>query len=526
MSTLITGRVGRGAEQLAWTALAVLTTALLASLRGEIDGVHVALAYLLIVLGASARGGRRLGLVLAFLCFFAFNYFFIPPYHTLVIRNPLDWLVLVAFLLTSVVATQLLHRAQARAEEAGQRAQEIDRLAALGAETLNAGRAEDAVAAIAHVVRSGLGVAACEVYLRDAEGGHTRCVARSVGDDGRRADQRAPDPDLMRSATAGFAAARRTDGTAYEAHAAEASLATRRLLSTDARSMFIPLRVRDRQVGILRLESDQAITLDAAQQRFAEALAYYAALALERLRLTAAAEHAEALREADQLKDALLASVSHDLRTPLTTIKALAHDLAVEGDQRAVVIEEEADRLNRFVSDLLDLSRLNAGALTLEPELVAAEDVLGAALQQLSGAVAGRTINATLDATEPLLVGRFHFVETLRALVNLVENAVKYSPDSCAVDVSVRREGDWLAFEVADRGPGVPAEDRERIFEPFFRGSRSAGPGGTGLGLPIARRSVELQGGSLEFASRSGGGSVFTLRLPAVDTSELDRMSL
>lgn len=519
------GRAGRGAERVAWVAAAVVTTALLVALRERIGEAHVALSYLLIVLGASARGGRRLGLVLALLSFLAFNFFFIPPYHTLAIHSRLDWLVLLAFLTTSAVATQLLHRAQAEATAARRRAEEIDRLAALGAESLNAARAEDAVAAIAEVILSGLGVAACEIYLRDAGTGETRCVARAARG-GAGASGAAADARLLDRAVEGLALARRPDGSTYEAEPEEATTATRRLLSTDARSMFIPLRVRDRQVGVLRLESGETIALDGGEQRFAEALAYYAALALERVQLAVVAEHADALREADRLKDALLASVSHDLRTPLTTIKALAHDIAAEGDERAVVVEAEADRLNRFVSDLLDLSRLNSGPAPPPGELVAADDVLGAALQQLSGAPGAERVHASLAPGEPFLVARLDFVDTLRALVNLVENALKYSPDPSPVEVTVRREGEWIAFEVADRGPGIPAGDRELVFEPFRRGNRAPNAPGTGLGLPIAKRAAELQGGSLRYAPRPGGGSLFTLRLPAVDASELERMSL
>jgi two-component system sensor histidine kinase KdpD len=504
----------RARERVLWGGAALAATALLLALREEIGEAHVALAYLLVVLGASARGGRRLGLLLAVLCFFAFNFFFLRPYHTLAVHNPLDWLVLAAFLATSAVATQLLHRARSEAEAARRRTAEVDRLATLGAEALNAPRAEDAVVAVARVVQSGLDVAACEVYLHEESGGRVRRIARASRDGAE-----APRPEDP-GAAADEAEAAGGVGPGGSVSAAEV------LLAADARVLLIPLRARERPVGILRLEGDRVIALDGAQQRFAEALAYYAALALDRLRLAVAAEHAEALREADRLKDALLASVSHDLRTPLTTIKALAHAIAAEGDERAAAVEEEADRLARFVSDLLDLSSLDAGAPSPAPELVAADDVLGAALQRLAGATRGRTVRASLDPAEPLLVGRFDFVHTLRALVNLVENALKYSPPESPVEVSVRREGDRIAFAVADRGPGIDPADRERIFEPFVRGAGPPDVGGAGLGLPIARRSAELQGGEVRCAPRPGGGSVFTLLLPAAAVEELERMSL
>ncbi|HKP77442.1 MAG TPA: ATP-binding protein, partial [Longimicrobiaceae bacterium] len=244
----------------------------------------------------------------------------------------------------------------------------------------------------------------------------------------------------------------------------------------------------------------------------------YAALGAERVRLAAEAERAEALREADRLKDALIASVSHDLRTPLTTIKALAHDLAEHGDERAVTIEEEADRLNRFVADLLDLSRLSAGELPVALEIVAAEDLAGAALQRVSGSLGAREVRVELHPGEPLLLARMDFVQSLRVLVNLLENAHKYAPPGTPIDLTVAAEGDRLAFLVADRGPGVPDDERERIFQPFYRRPGVApDAGGAGLGLSISRRLAEVQGGTLTVGPREGGGSVFVFSLPAAE---------
>lgn len=244
-----------------------------------------------------------------------------------------------------------------------------------------------------------------------------------------------------------------------------------------------------------------------------------AAQLFERTRL---AEHADALREAAKLKDAVVASISHDLRTPLTSIKALAHDLAATGDERAMMIEEEADRLSSFVADLLDLSRINNGVLPLEPEPNEAEDLIGAALQRVSGASAGRDLRVSLGPGEPLLFGRFDFSQTLRALVNLIENAIKYSDATQPVDIGVKREGEWLTFSVADAGQGIPVIERERIFEPFYR-PKGVSPdvGGAGLGLSIARAVMEAQGGSIRYENREGGGSVFYLRVPAVNVEEL-----
>ncbi len=233
------------------------------------------------------------------------------------------------------------------------------------------------------------------------------------------------------------------------------------------------------------------------------------------------AARAAALREADRLKDALLATVSHDIRTPLTTIRALADEIAATGDERALVIVEESDRLNRFVADLLDLSLLSAGGVPLAIALNAAEDVMGAALQRVRGMAGAHTIRASLDATEPVLVGRFDFAHTLRIIVNLLENALKYAPRDTPIDLSVHRDGARLVFDVADRGPGIAAADIGRVFEPLLR-LRSAAPdvGGAGLGLAIARGLAEAQGGALTYAARDGGGSVFSLAVPAADLAD------
>jgi len=239
-------------------------------------------------------------------------------------------------------------------------------------------------------------------------------------------------------------------------------------------------------------------------------------LALERERLAAELERAEIQREADRLREFVVATVSHDLRTPLTTIKVLAHERATAGDRGAAIIEEQADRLTRIVTDLLDLSRARAGAFPLDPEINTAEDVVGATLRQAKGALGERVVEQRLHTSGGPLVGFFDFVATLRILANLLENAVKYSPDGTPIVLDAVREGDALAFSVHDRGPGVSADERERVFAPFHRASGSAPDvGGAGLGLAVARALAEAQGGTLALTPNEGGGSVFTLRVPA-----------
>lgn len=505
------GRPGAWGALGLWLLAVVGCTLLLWSVRDGLHEAHSALAYLLLVLGGSARNGRFVGLVLAVVSFLAFNFFLLPPYYTLALEDPLDWWVLIAFLITSVVAAQLFHRTRQALETAENRAREIDRLSALGAESLSVPRAADAVTAIARVIRSELPVASTQVVVLEDDGETPTVLARAPAE-----EREKPDADLVHVAVGeGRIVAIGPDGASRVAPSGT-DLASLLSGASSHVAVLIPLRVRDRNLGVVRLSDPQGLRLDQAKAVFADTLIYYAALAVERVRLAAEAEHVAALREADRLKDALLASVSHDLRTPLTTIRALATELRVTGDERSAVIEEEAERLNRLVTDLLDLSRIRGGTLPLEPRIIAAEDLVGAVLQRLGGMPGIDRLEVRLPPGGALPVGRFDFVHALRALSNLVENALGHSPDGQVVEIEVVEEGEELLFRVLDRGAGIPEEERDRIFEPFFRAGSSSGSdrGGTGLGLAIARSVAEAQGGSVRHAPRSGGGSVFELRLP------------
>lgn len=479
-------------EGATWLSVIVVVTWALVGVRARIGAAHVTLAYLLIVLAASARCGRRIGLASATLCFLAFNFYFVPPFGTLEVHDPLDWLVLLAFMTTSAVAAQLLHRAQSEAESARRGAFELQRLATLGAEALQAPRAEDAVMAIARVTREELQVQSCELYMTDGASGWLHLVARAT-----------------------------PDGVSSPARDEDRVSAADVVLAAGPRTLLIPLHVRSHQVGLLKLQSPSVIPPDAARHPFAEALSFYAALGLERIRLTTEAAHAESLREIDRLKDAVLSAVSHDLRTPLTAIKAVAREIADGGETRAVVVEREADRLNTYVTNLLDLSRLNAGTLPVTLELVPIDELLGAVLPLVATLSAERNVRVDASSTESLLVGRMDFGLTLRALTNILENAVRYSPPLTVISLDTCEQGPWLRISVSDRGPGIALEDRDRVFEPFERGGGVQDTPGTGLGLSIARRFVEAQGGTVAFSPRERGGTVFTISVPAADAASL-----
>jgi two-component system sensor histidine kinase KdpD len=223
--------------------------------------------------------------------------------------------------------------------------------------------------------------------------------------------------------------------------------------SNSPTTLVLPLAVQGRTVGMLHLGKETPILLDAPQRRFLDAITYYAALAIDRVRLVAEAEHAEALREADRLKDIVLASVSHDLRTPLTTIKALAQSEALQGNSAGAAIEEQADRLTRLVSDLLDLSRLKGGGFAAHPELNTADDLVGAAVRQTRGLFADRPLRTVIDLDSPALVGYFDFSQSLRVLCNLLENAIRYSPPREAVELAARRDGDYARVQCVGPRP-------------------------------------------------------------------------
>lgn len=518
-------RPGRGAprrgvrrrEWFAWFALLGAVTVGMLAIRDRLNEAHITLAYLLIVQGGSARGGRPLGIALAATAFVCFDVFFLPPFGTLTIQDPLNWLVLLAFLVTSVLSAQLLYRAQREAEAARERAAEIDRLAALGAETLNVGGAEEALTAIVSVIRSSLRLDGCEVYTADPRTQQVRLASQSGA-----TTEHAPLSDRLLDwvVAEGANAIEQSDGTSrMDVSATELTINVAGMVRPLA--LLRPLQVRGVTVGVLRISATDGLALTPAQVRVLDALSYYAALGVERVRLAAEAERAAALQEAHRAKDAVLASVSHDLRTPLTTIKGLAHEIAESGDERAEVIAEEADRLNVFVAQMLDLSRIATGVAVTDVQPNEAEDLLGAAAQQVTGRLRGRELRIHVSNDSPLLFGRFDFAQTLRALVNLIENAAKYSPPGAAIDLSAQRAGSFLAFSVADRGPGVPLAERERIFEPFYRRGGAPDAGGVGLGLSIARGIAEAQGGGVTLHDRDGGGSVFTLCVPAIDLENL-----
>jgi two-component system sensor histidine kinase KdpD len=282
--------------------------------------------------------------------------------------------------------------------------------------------------------------------------------------------------------------------------------------------LCVPLRTLVDVLAVLAIRVPPGSTLRPEQRDFVDALCPQVALALERVKLADDARRAAVRAEAEALRSSLLSAVSHDVRTPLAAITgavtALRDDATLDGATRRDLVEtacEEAARLARLVSNVLDVTRLEAGAVHPRREWVPLVEIVGAALTRLERPLAGRPVTAALPDDLPLA-----FVDPVlleQVLLNLVENAVKYTPAGSEIEIRAARAEGALVVEVADRGPGLPPGDEERVFARFQRGAHP-GVAGDGLGLPIARAIARVHGGDLEARRRPGGGAVFRLSLP------------
>jgi two-component system sensor histidine kinase KdpD len=289
-----------------------------------------------------------------------------------------------------------------------------------------------------------------------------------------------------------------------------------------ARALFVPLKGSRGRVGVLALfPPEPSRTGDADERQLLDTFAGLIGSAVERTQLADEARRSRVRAETEQLRSALLSSLSHDLRTPLGVITGATSALleSAPGDeptrhQLLATAHEEALRLSRLVRNLLDMTRLEAGALTVRKEEQPIEEVIGAALNRMDDRLRGRDIRTDIPPEVPLVPLDPVLIE--QVLINLLENAAKYSPEGSPVDVIVRNaagpEGE-IELEVADRGPGVSKEEAERVFDKFYRVKESEG-GGVGLGLTICRGIVKAHGGRIWVEARPGGGASFRFTIP------------
>ena len=265
------------------------------------------------------------------------------------------------------------------------------------------------------------------------------------------------------------------------------------------------------------------------ERRLLDALADQAAVAIERISLVRGLAEARVQAESDRLRAALLTSISHDLRTPLASIIGTVSSLrryadkydAADRDELLATLESEAERLNRFVGNLLDMTKLESGMIDMKLDLADVAEIVGAALERTASVLARHQIKVSVAPDLPML--RLDPTLFEQVLFNLLDNAAKYSPAGSRIDLRARRDGDVVAVEVIDEGPGIPPDDLERIFDKFYRvQAQDRRRAGTGLGLAICRGFIEAQGGRIEAHNRRDrSGAILTIRLPVPEAAEI-----
>ncbi len=476
-------------------AIVAATTVLALAVQALVAVPDIEMLFLLGVMVAAITCGRGASIVAAFASVLAYDFFFVPPAFTLAVADVRYFLTFAMMFGVSVVMGTLARRLREQQQAAVGRERTTSALYALSREL---GAALDSAGAAAVCVR-----AAAEAF--DAE---AVLLIRREGDELEPLAASPPDAPLS--------PAERAVARWVLAHGAPAGRGTDTL--PGERVVCTPLRTFGEVLAILAVRPARERGLGAEQRSFLEALARQVALALDRVRLADEARQAALRAKTEELRSGLLSSVSHDLRTPLAVITGagtmLRDEATLDPGLRRDLVEtvcEEAERLERLVSNLLDMTRLDSGTVAPKREWVPLDEVVGGALTRLERRLSGRRITTRLAEDLPLLSIDPVLVEQL--FVNLLENAAKYTPPGSEMEVGARREGGTIVVEVADRGPGLPPGDEERVFERFYRGAHAT-VRGVGLGLPIARAIAQAHGGRLVAASRPGGGAVFRLMLP------------
>jgi two-component system sensor histidine kinase KdpD len=515
-------RVGRSelAGALVTLAAAAIATAAMAPWQHEIGLLNEGLIFLLLTLVISATYGWRVGLFAALVTNLSLNFFFVEPLHTFTVQEPENVVALVVFLIVSVVGGSLLTSARQAAAIARLRQEETEVLLRLSRTLIGQTDADEALQALCREVVAAFQAPGAAVVSRRAGGWY---VLASAGgkEAGRPVDTQ--ERVIAEQAMSG-AGVRRVGLTGLEQGRRVRIVrpsGERRFEQPSRGTAFVPLTFGDRVLGILRLDGPIGATpFREHPEHLLGAFASEAALGVQRVELAQAAAHADALRQADEMKTALMTSISHDLKTPLAGIKASVSSLLDEtvcwsdDDRRAFLetIDSQADRLDRVISDILDLNRIESGVLSPSVTSVHAGSMLLDVRTATAMATAGRDVEISADDTLYLAAD-----ETMlrQALVNLVENAAKYSTPQGAIRLSASKTGDDVVeLCVEDKGPGIDPEDLPHIFDRFYRArEQSRRVKGSGLGLAIVKGFVQLSGGTVH-AESSPAGTRFVIRLP------------
>jgi two-component system sensor histidine kinase KdpD len=460
---------------------------------------NISLVFLTAVLTSAITYGLWPSLFACLISVLAYNFFFLPPLYQFTIADPENVVALFFFAVVAVIASNLAARVRVQALTARQRAKTTEDLYQFARKLASSVTLDDLLWATAFQIASMLRLS---VVLLLPEG-DTVVVQAAY-----------PPEDTLGEAD--LAAAKWCWQNNQPAGRGADTL-------PGAKRLFLPMRTGRGPVGIVGLDNDRSgplLTPD--QRRLFNALADQAALAIERTVLARDVEQARLAAEAERLRSALLTSISHDLRTPLasilgsaTSLKNYRNSLAEnEQDELIGMIQEEAERLNRFIANLLDMTRLEAGAIEPRAEFVDLGDIVGSALERAAKVLARHRVAINLTDDLPML--RLDPVLFEQVLFNLLDNAAKYAPAGTEVRLTARQDNHAVRIQIIDEGQGIPPEDLERIFDKFYRvyatDSRRAG---TGLGLAICRGFVEAMGGTITAGNRSDRrGAVFTITVP------------
>jgi two-component system sensor histidine kinase KdpD len=440
---------------------------LLAALPTETPTTTAALGYVLGVVVAAASGGIVAGLASSVLSFLALNFFFTPPLRTFTVEKTEDLVALAVFLAVSATVGALLSRVLAQRARAERREREARLLHHLGTRLMSGVPSEEVLGSLARSLTDLFGLARCEIDSELVE-----------------------EPIVVRG----------------------------RHESSDGRPETIPITVGGRDLGrIVAVPEGAHASLGPEERGVIQTLAAQIALSIEGMRLGSEAREARVEAESNRLRAALFSSVTHDLRTPLASITAsvsslLQEDSPLDASQRRDLLEtidQEAARLNRVVGNLLDLSRMRAGAVVPATAPAAIDEVVEGVIARSEAMLADHDLRLILRDDLPEVP--LDVVLMDQALTNVLENAARFTPAGREIRITAARWREGVQVRIADQGPGIPNAERERVFEPFVRGSESSG---TGLGLSIARAIVEAHGGTIRLGDAPGGGLAVVIELP------------
>jgi two-component system, OmpR family, sensor histidine kinase KdpD len=447
----------------------------------RLNPTTVALSFLLAVLVVSASWGLTVAVFMSLVAALAFNFFFLPPVGTLTIADAQNWVALLAFLVTAVIASNLSERVRREARMADERRREVERLYAFTQQLLVSENVVELLNAIPQYLISTFSARMAAVYVTDRD----RVYRTSAEDDAISKNE-------------------------LKVAAAQSEL----VLDRERGRSLVPIRLGMRSLGILALgtESISPETL--------EAIGSLIAVAIERAGAVESLTRTEAARESERLRSALLDSVTHDFRTPLTSIKASVSSLLTESqlapDQRnelLTVIDEESDRLNRLVGEAIEMAQLDAHEVKLELRPHSIREVIDEALEDSKHTLAQNPIEVHVN--DDVLPAIMDPAWISKVLHHLLENAVKYSQPGSPIFITSEVKNDRLVTSVADRGSGIDDLELSLIFDKFYRGqSQRYRVQGTGMGLAIVKAIIEAHGGRINVTSQLGKGSVFSFGLP------------